>query len=382
MHVPAPPPTFYVCPGERHAISRSVHWARLAAFYDKCRECPHRHDTGLLPPRVTQLPQGISLVARRTIQRLPTGLRGRYLNDLDREFAREWARAFAAHLWENLSWVGQTEPEAVVTTAPRQCLGGPCVVVGFDERPAAPDIAVGVMTGLRQMGCRVLDVGCVTRPMWKFAWQTFHAEGGVFVTGAGCAPAWTGWDVLGSALPSELDWETLKVGPQGRPTRAAGTVETRSILTAYRNQLWPWFHALRPLKIVCATPLQLVRELLPPLLDRLPCVLNCQPWPRQPAGNCDVVPGIERLGEWVRDSQADLGLLIDEDGSTCLLLDEQGQLVPSAVWQPWLANQIGSHPPEDGIVILGALLQALSLSDAPLSKRIAILNSNMVDNYL
>lgn len=371
MHVPAPPPTFYVCPGERHAISRSVHWARLAALYDKCRECPHRHDTGLLPPRVTQFPQALSLVARRTLQQLSTGLRGRYLNDLDRESAREWARAYAARLWENLTWVGQNEPEAVTSTAPRLCLGGPCVVVGFDERPASPDIAVGVMTGLRQMGCRVLDVGCVTRPIWKFAWQTFQADGGMFVTGAGCAPAWTGWDVLGVTLPVDMDLETLKVGSQERPTRAAGTVETRSVLAAYRTQLLPWFHALRPLKIVCATPLQLVRELLPPLLEHLPCVLNCKPWPRQPGGNRDAAPGIERLGVWVREHHADVGLLIEEDGSTCHLLDEQGLLVPSAVWQPWLANQIGSHHPEDGVVILGALLQALSLSDAPLSERIS-----------
>ena len=36
----------YVCPGETHAISHSIHLARLSSFYSKCRECPHRNDLG------------------------------------------------------------------------------------------------------------------------------------------------------------------------------------------------------------------------------------------------------------------------------------------------------------------------------------------------
>ena len=40
--------TLYICPGETHPISRSVHLSRLAAFYPKCRECPLRKDTGNL----------------------------------------------------------------------------------------------------------------------------------------------------------------------------------------------------------------------------------------------------------------------------------------------------------------------------------------------
>ena len=34
----------YICPGERHPISRSIHLARLAASFPPCRECPLRDD--------------------------------------------------------------------------------------------------------------------------------------------------------------------------------------------------------------------------------------------------------------------------------------------------------------------------------------------------
>ena len=36
----------YHCPGEHYSISRAIHLARLASFYDKCRDCPHAHDDG------------------------------------------------------------------------------------------------------------------------------------------------------------------------------------------------------------------------------------------------------------------------------------------------------------------------------------------------
>jgi hypothetical protein len=32
---------YFRCPGEQYDISRPVHLARLAAFYSKCRDCPH-----------------------------------------------------------------------------------------------------------------------------------------------------------------------------------------------------------------------------------------------------------------------------------------------------------------------------------------------------
>jgi hypothetical protein len=375
MDVPLPPPTFYVCPGERHAISRSVHWARLAAFYDKCRDCPHQHDTGLLPARLVRPPQSESALraVRRTWQLLPGGVRGRYLNDIDRQTAMAWARAFAARLWDDRPFPGRLVPAETVSAPPPLPLRGPVVVAGFDERPASPDVAVGIITGLRQMGCQVLDVGCVTRPMWKLAQEWFHADGGMFVTGAGCDPAWTGWDMLRAGGRAQIDPAELAAessAPIGRPTRTAGTVATRTILADYRAGLTKWFHALRPLKVVCATPLQLLRDLLPPLFAPLPCQFQVQAWPRQRTIVDALPPGIDRLANVVRETQADVGVLIDEDGATRTLIDEQGKPLPPSVWQPWLQRHVDEPLGEDGVVILGAVLQALSLSDAPFSERL------------
>jgi phosphomannomutase len=77
----------------------------------------------------------------------------------------------------------------------------------------------------------------------------------------------------------------------------------------------------------------------------------------------------------VREQGADLAFVIDEDGQTCAVWDERGQWTPPEQWRRWLertpAAAEGHALDHDGVVTLGALLQALSFSDAPLSERLA-----------
>ena len=83
----------YLCPGEKHAVSRAVHLGRLARFYPACRQCKHRHDTGTLSPRQiarfdeTQ-PRGQSAPLFHA-----EGAEGVYLNDLGPKAVREMAAA-------------------------------------------------------------------------------------------------------------------------------------------------------------------------------------------------------------------------------------------------------------------------------------------------
>lgn len=378
--VPAPPPTFYVCPGERHAIPRSVHWGRLAALYEKCGECPHRNDLGLLPLRVSVEWKLAAHAGRQPLEFAADGIRGRYLNDLDRQRAVACASAFAAWLWDRQPLIGRlhNKDEAAPDERPRgrsptASADGPILVVGYDERPSSPDLAVGVVTALRQMGCRTIDVGLATKPVWRYSARHFSAEGGVFVTGAGCEPPWTGLDFSGTkGQPIDgLDAILGRVDSVPcRPTRAAGTVEAHAVFEDYLATLPEWFHALRPLHVVCATPLAILRDLLPRLFAELPCRLTRLTWPRQRCNASEVPSGAERLSAAVRDSSGDVGFLIDEDGETCTVFDEQGRVISRTVWQPWLQQSMPDCDLRDGVMTLGALLQALSLSDAPLSQRL------------
>ncbi|HTN02265.1 MAG TPA: hypothetical protein VL132_10325, partial [Planctomycetaceae bacterium] len=157
MPSPDREPAEYLCPGETHPISRSVHLARLAAFYPACRECPCRNETG-------QLPQELIGRFAETRQRAPRptwikgeGVRAVYLNELDRPRTADWAAALALRLWEDIPRPGRTSPsppEDPDAASPPRRHAMPSVVVGYDERSSSPDLFAGAVLGLRRMGCQ------------------------------------------------------------------------------------------------------------------------------------------------------------------------------------------------------------------------------------
>lgn len=330
------PQADYRCPGESHSISRAVHLARLAAFYPPCRECPHRHDTG-------QLPRELVGQFTQTLHRTPRsswisgeGVRAIYLNELDRSAATKWAAALAQSLWEDVPLMGRTDEMAPLLDADSVPArrSGPSVVVGYDERPAAPDIFAGVILGLRRMGCQVIDIGLTTRPCFRFAVHHLAAAAGVYITGAGCDPAWIGFDVAGRAgIPFDpnVDLPRLEVAAQQdlmRPTRLAGSVRSFQAATPYRAGLVKHFHALRPLSIACGQPGRLGPRWLEQLFAGLPCRLVPLPLPVRRRTLSDPADAdVLRVAERVREQGLHLGIVIDDDGERCAVIDESGGLL-------------------------------------------------------
>ncbi len=363
-------PTF-TCPGESHPISLSVHLARLASGYSECRECGHNEQgrqgagvrgqkTGdsqeLRGTRTTRWERsaGRSLV---TID----GVRGIYLNELDRTRAADWGAAFASLLWDEQPRIGRPaasltatlpfdstettpgEPSSFLTDAsspiptlhaPTPARRGPVVVIGFDERPSSPDIIVGVALGLRRMGCHVIDLGQTTRPCFHFAVHHLEAAGGVFVTGSGCDPAWTGFHFAGRGsqpwMQPELlaELESRAKSKVVRPTRSAGAQRPFHAAVPYQAGLWKLFHALRPLHVVCGSATRQLPRVLEALFTRLPCRLTHEILPvrrRDLSDPHDV--DVRRVASATVAGQHHLGLIVDDDGERCAFVTERGQLV-------------------------------------------------------
>ncbi len=353
--IPPPPATRYQCPGERHPVPRSVHLARLQAAYSKCGNCPHRCDQGLAGrsrsefPPPSRPPSGQDQPLLITSQ----GIRGRYLNQLTR---REFSRISAAlaqrlHARRPLRGILADRLSAAATSNPddpgaAHTSGQFAVVVGYDERPASPDLAIGAVTGLRQSGCRVIDIGRSTGPLWSFAVAHLSADAGLFVTGSGQDASWTGCEFAGTSghtLPAaELD-SIARSGEQsgGRLSRSAGSVSSRSLLADYHQVLQSQFHALRPLHVRAQVASPLVRQLLQQIFAGTPCRLELVATgftgPSQPPWS---------PGAW------DLGIRIPEDGRSCEVMDEQGRPIPRRQWQRWLAAAVLRDPPENTAPVL------------------------------
>lgn len=357
--VPAEPQ--FCCPGETHSISRSVHLSRLAAFFPPCRQCEHRHDTGQLTPQTVER---IQQVEHRVPQ--PTlfnrdGVRGVFLNELTASAAGHIAGAFASLLWERAP-LAASNGHRHGQPARR----GPTVVVGYDERPSSPAVLSSVTDTLRLMDCPVTDVGLVSRPCFAFAVDHVQAAGGIFVTGSGGDASWTGLDLVGeSATPLSAD-TGLEIVEQRltagftRPTRRAAFQQSFQALVPYETGLWKHFHALRPLRVVCAARPRPVRRTLRRLFARIPCELF--EVPTDAGVNAPVRPEVlqKRISELVTKKQAHLGLLIDDDGARCIFTNERGLRIDSIRLSAFLANVIRSEQPHAKIVVENPAAESFS----------------------
>ena len=327
-------PTVYTCPGEKHPISRSVHLSRLAAFYPKCRDCQHRDDTGNLPQQTVERLQNTEKRVERPTLFTDDGVRGIYLNELNRNRAGRMSAAFASLLWDGYPLQGRDTTEKPTNGCVRH--PRPVVVVGYDARPSSPDIATGVVTALRRMGCHVVDINLTTRPCFCFAVDHLKATGGIFVTGAGSDPSWTGLDFLGRhACPISRDSGLENIEGQirlgfSRPTRQAGPHRIFQATLPYEAVLWKHFHALRPLRIVCGCPIRLQRETLTKIFEKLPCSLQFADVHHRSRDLTNAEDqDIRQVAHTVMQRDAHLGVVIDDDGCLCAFVDERGRLIDS-----------------------------------------------------
>lgn len=345
----------YCCPGESHPISRSVHLARLAAYYPACRACEHRHDTGNLP---RQIVERIDRVARREVRSSlisPEGIRGVYLNELGRPQAEQYAAAFASLLRERRPLHGRSDDDDL--TLPSQP-PRPTIVLGRDARPASPEIAVGVAAALRRMGCHVIDVGLVSLPCFWFAVEHLESDGGVCVTGHGFGAAMTGLDFLERhAVPwsqgLSLDRvEDVARGAIPRPTRRGGSQTTFRATAPYLDALRHHFHALRPLQIGVACLASAVTPVLQELFAELPCRLHWISSPdAQDAPLASAPVSLSRLAATIKDSHLHAGVLIGDDGQSIRVLNERGRVIPLTRLISVLARQCDRRAPSGQLIV-------------------------------
>ena len=405
------------CPGEMYDISPAVHRARLAAGYAKCRHCPH-HPSAVQPGAAqtgTAQPGTIHPGAATDPEHLPgtlpvldrndgatdrgsrspavaalfqtEGVRGVYLNQLDRHLAGELAAAFAQELSRDLPEAGAASetsgPEVAAEGDSDGVEGvrvlqvgvpGPVVVLAHDDRPSGPDLARGVCLALRRMGFQVVDLGVATRAEFGFAIPQVRAVGGVLVTGAGGGPEQAGLEFAGLggqpwSRPGRLSavlaaWE----GGVTRLARRSGGLRSYRVREDYVAPHRESCHALRPLRMVWSCSSRLVTRTLRHLLQSTACQLfEVDAAQRQrdltDRADRDFAAVADRIGK----ERAHLGLVVGEEGQQVRLLDERGILIPTehhAIWLQQEANRAGkpegvpSFPTREGA--WGALQAAKS----------------------
>ncbi|MFK7779193.1 MAG: hypothetical protein QM501_13890 [Gimesia sp.] len=389
---------FFQCPGENYPISKAVHLSRLAAFNPICRECPHRTETGNLSPQTVKQLQHIQM-KRTSSHSLFTreGVRGVYLNEINRTQAAQIAGAFSNLLWESLPLKGLApqKPAAHLSKTKDHSLErfnseigrGPNVVIGFDERPSSPDIITGVASALRRNGCRVIDLGLTVPAVMSFAMTHLQAQGAIMVTGSQCGPSYTGFEFLReNSQPISIGYGLEKIqkihsNGFGRASRQPGSQRTFHPMEAYRAQFSKHFHALRPLKISIACSLRLVKETLNSLFEKLPCQLT---WVEIPHQKRDLLnpadSDVLKMSHHLQTGDFDLGMIIDDDSRCCAFFDESGVLQPLHLIFELLMKALAAEHTDKCFVLEQESRDRLS--DIPSGWKIHSHNGTLADSYL
>src|SRR5438067_155448 len=149
-------------------------------------------------------------------------IRGTVGDQLTPEVARAIGQAVATLGWERLG------------RAPR-------LAVGRDNRPSAPALAHGLLSGIEAVGGHGVDVGELPTPALYFATHVLNVDGGVQVTGSHNPPEFNGFKlVLGGEAVAGPDIQGLRrLIEEGRtPGRpGGGRSEDGSVLPRYRDAI-------------------------------------------------------------------------------------------------------------------------------------------------
>ncbi len=332
----------YRCPGESYPISRSVHLGRLASFYEKCRECPHRADAHPLAPRVVSQLQETH--ARRPAPLfLDEGVAGVLGNQVDPGVAR----GVAAALGMLLRATGPADET-------------PSAVLGSDGRAEAAEIVAAASAGLQFAGCQVVDVGAVTAGAISAALPELAAAGGMLVGNALGKPGHVSlkcWGLGGRPLSAGGELDMVRRAWQSgidRPSRTFGGWRSADAGTDYLANLAPCFHALRPLRVVIDTACRPFERYLKSLAGAVQCEFFWLGDDEAPRTSREPTPALrrgERLARTMRQTNAHFGFWTDGDAETCRVFDDAGRPVPCPALLRALAGATLRDRPGSWIVL-------------------------------
>jgi phosphomannomutase len=237
------------------------------------------------------------------------------------------------------------------------------IVVGRDMRPSSPDLAKGLIDGIRSVGMDVIDVGMIDTSFIYFAINHLDAVGGVQTTASHNPIQYNGFKISGpKAKPigaaSGLD-DIKRIAMQLRVgnTGLSGKYEEQDLWPAYREHVLKFLDLKRPLKVVVDGSNGMAGKMVPAVFSNVPN-LEIIPILFEMTGSFthDPNPLVEANLTMLRSKMAeikpDLGACFDGDADRCMFLDEKGQTIGCDILTAVLARDFLGKPQNKGAAIV------------------------------
>lgn len=294
----------YRCPIDERLITDAVHRSRRRRGHPTCRKC-------LLVKRLDG-----DVCAVRSPRVVEDSLVFSCRNTLSIKDIRSFGGHFSTHLLRTRdSGVGKRD-------------GLPRLAVAHDGHPATWGPLVALVDAIRTYGTHVSEFGVASGPEWAHRLQRMDVDAGLYFgvpTGSlgGFRIVGDLRDHQGRHLPIDGAllgrlWQKTLEGAPSRPTRTSAATSSSKTPSSYRQTLSALFHGLRPLRVTIGVDDQSTTEHLRALTPETALLL-------------DIIPANERLlTKRIADAQADLGVLIGENGMRCDMFDETSRPITPA----------------------------------------------------
>jgi phosphomannomutase/phosphoglucomutase len=231
--------------------------------------------------------------------------------------------------------VAEAVGKAFATVAREQSgAKAPKIAVGCDNRVTSPDLAAGLIAGIRSAGGNVVDVGTVPTPVLYWAEATLGTHAGVQITGSHNPPEWNGIKIsLGrSAMYGDGIQELKDRILEGRMDSGAGTLEQVEVLDRYVKDITGRLELARPMKVAVDCGNGVGSVVAVKLLETLGATVTplfCESDGTFPNHHPDptVDENLEDLIHAVKKTRHDLGVAFDGDADRIGAIDQKGQII-------------------------------------------------------
>ena len=228
------------------------------------------------------------------------------------------------------------------------------IVVGRDGRLSGPDLAGGLIEGLRKAGRNVIDIGLAPTPVAYFGAYHLRAGSCVAVTGSHNPPDYNGFKIVvgGQTLSGEAITDLYERIRDNRLYVAGmpGDLQQRDIAADYIQRIADDVQLERPLKIVVDAGNGVAGDIAPQLLEAigadvipLYCEVdgtfpNHHPDPSEPHNLEDLIQTVKRF-------DADIGLAFDGDGDRLGVVTKEGAVIfPDRLLMLFAADVLERNP--------------------------------------
>ena len=208
------------------------------------------------------------------------------------------------------------------------------IVVGRDGRLSGPDLAAGLIEGLRQAGMDVIDIGMVPTPLVYYATYHLNTGSGVSVTGSHNPPDYNGFKiVLGGETLAENAIQALYARiAENRYTSGSGGLQTMDVKADYIDRIVGDVQVDQRLKVVVDCGNSVPGLIVPAVLDGIGCEaipLYCDVDGEFPNHHPDPsdLHNLRDLILTVKQMNADLGLAFDGDGDRLGVVTKSGEVI-------------------------------------------------------